>query len=175
MSDQSQRDASLWSCGSLGKLHGLAGELYLNLAPDGLERLVAGERFYVAAAGADELRPCVVTRCGGTDRRPLVCLDLAPDRESARALQGRELLAAGGELDARPNYRVGDLLGLPVRTASGRFVGEVGEVLESPAHEILSLRAPDGHSILIPLVEALVAPSPSGDALIVVDGLLEDS
>jgi 16S rRNA processing protein RimM len=163
-------DSALWSCGTLGKVHGLKGELYLNLAPGGLERLELGERFFVAE-GAGEPRPCVVTRAGGTDRRPLVRLDLAASREEAVALQGRELLAAGAELDRQPHYRVGDLLGLSVRTAGGRPVGEVRDVLEAPAHEIVAVRAPDGSDVLIPLVDELL--SLEDGVLIVVEGLLD--
>jgi len=165
-------DTVLWSCGTLGKVHGLKGQLYLNLAPGGLDRLELGERFYVADEGAGEPRTCAVTRVGGTDRRPLVLLDLAATREEAIALQGRELLAAGTALDEVPHYRVGDLLGLPVRTASGRLVGEVRDVLEAPAHEILAVRAPDGADVLIPLVDELV--SLEDDGLAVVDGLLDE-
>ena len=165
-------DPSLWSCGVLGKVHGLRGELYLNLAPGGLERLERGERFYVDDEGAGGPRPCAVTRAGGTDRRPLVRLDLAATRDEAIALQGRELLASGGELDELPHYRVGDLLGRPVRTASGRLVGEVRDVLETPAHEVLAVRAPDGADVLIPLVDELL--SLQADGLIVVDGLLDE-
>ena len=163
---------ALWSCGTLGKVHGLKGELYLNLAPGGLERLELGERYFVASEGAGEPRPCAVTRVGGTDQRPLLVTDLAGSREEAVALQGLELLAAGEELDARPHYRVGDLLGLPVRTASGRLVGEVRDVLEAPAHEILAVRAPAGGDVLIPLVDELL--SLDDGALVVVDGLLEE-
>jgi 16S rRNA processing protein RimM len=165
-------DHALWSCGVLGKVHGLRGQLYLNLAPGGLDRLELGERFYVAEDGAGEPRPCAATRVGGTDRRPLVLLDLAATRDEAIALQGRELLAAGAELDAQPHYRVGDLLERPVRTASGRLVGEVRDVLETPAHEILVVRAPEGVDVLIPLVDELV--SLEGDGLVVVDGLLDE-
>jgi 16S rRNA processing protein RimM len=165
-------DTVLWSCGTLGKVHGLKGQLYLNLAPGGLDRLELGERFYVADEGAGEPRPCAVTRVGGTDRRPLVLLDLAATREEAIALQGRELLAAGTALDEVPHYRVGDLLGLPVHTASGRLVGEVRDVIEAPAHEILAVRAPDGADVLIPLVDELV--SLEDDGLAVVDGLLDE-
>ena len=165
-------DTVLWSCGTLGKVHGLKGQLYLNLAPGGLDRLELGERFYIADEGAGEPRPCTVTRVGGTDRRPLVLLDLAATREEAIALQGRELLAAGDELDQQPHYRVGDLLGLPVRTASGRPVGEVRDVLETPAHEILAVRAPEGTDVLIPLVDELLTLH-DGE-LVVVDGLLDE-
>jgi 16S rRNA processing protein RimM len=163
---------SLWSCGTLGKVHGLKGELYLNLAPGGLDRLELGERFFVADEGAGEPRPCALTRAGGTDRRPLVVLDLAATRDEAIRLQGLELLAAGDALDLQPHYRVGDLLGLPVRTASGRAVGEVRDVLEAPAHEILAVRAADGEDVLIPLVDELVGLQDG--VLTVVDGLLDE-
>ncbi|MGE5228237.1 MAG: ribosome maturation factor RimM [Deltaproteobacteria bacterium] len=165
-------DSALWTVGVLGKVHGLKGELYLNLAPGGLERLELGERFFVADEGAGEPRPCALTRAGGTDRRPLVVLDLAATRDQAIALQGLELLAAGDALDRQPHYRVGDLLGLPVRTASGRPVGEVRDVLEAPAHEILAVRAPDGGDVLIPLVDELICLQEGG--LTVVDGLLDE-
>jgi len=165
-------EPALWPCGVLGKVHGLRGQLYLNLAPGGLDRLELGERFYVDDQGAGEPRPCAVTRVGGTDRRPLVLLDLAATREEAIALQGRELLAASDELDRQPHYRVGDLLGLPVRTASGRSVGEARDVLEAPAHEILVVRAPDGGDVLIPLVDELISLQEGG--LTVVDGLLDE-
>ena len=85
-----------------------------------------GADFYVARPdqdapeGAERLTPCAVTRAGGTDQRPLVRLDLAQTREAAIALQGMELLAAGGELDALPFYRVGDLIGLRVETVAGK-------------------------------------------------------
>jgi 16S rRNA processing protein RimM len=164
---------SLWSCGVLGKVHGLKGQLYLNLSPGGLERLELGERYFVAEGGAGEPRPCALTRVGGTDRRPLVLLDLASSRDEAIALQGLELLAAGDELDQQPHYRIGDLLGLPVETASGRPVGAVRDVLETPAHEILAVRAPDGEDVLIPLVDALV--SVGDGVLVVVDGLLDET
>ncbi len=165
-------DPALWPCGTLGKVHGLRGELYLNLAPGGLERLELGARFFVVGEGAGEPRPCAVRRAGGTDRRPLVTLDLAATREEAIALQGRELLASGGALDDQPHYRVGDLLGLPVETESGRLVGAVRDVLETPAHEVLAVRAPDGTDVLIPLVDELIGLEDG--VLVVVDGLLDD-
>ena len=168
----------LWACGILGKAHGLRGQLYLNLAPAGLQRLNLGTQFHVAGKdmqapeGAERIIPCAVTRMGGTDQRPLVRLDLAQTREEAIALQGMELLASGTELDALPHYRVGDLLGLPVETAAGRHLGEVSDVLQAPVHEILQVRAPDGSPLLLPLVDEVVTVEDG--VLRVVDGFLED-
>jgi 16S rRNA processing protein RimM len=166
---------ALWSCGVLGKVHGLHGELYLNLGTDGLERLRRGSSFFLVLRGAPaEPRPCTVTRVGGTDQRPLVLLDLAGTRDEALAIQGGELFAAGDELQEQPHYRVGDLLGLPVRTASGHLLGEVTDVLESPAHEILEILGPDGGTQLVPLVDELVTLDAQEGVLRVVDGLLDE-
>ncbi len=170
----------LWACGTLGKVHGLHGELYLNLAVDGLGRLDRGAEFFVARPAApgvaETLVPCRVRRAGGTDARPLVRLDIARTREAACGLQGCELLAAGGALDAEPHYVVGDLLGLRVETASGRPLGVVDDVLETPVHEVLQVRAPDGAGVLVPLVDELVSLDDGGDepVLRVVDGLLDE-
>jgi 16S rRNA processing protein RimM len=167
----------LWACGVLGKAHGLHGELYLNLSPEGLEHLTLGTDFYLARPdkdvpeGAERLVSCAVTRAGGTDQRPLLRLDLAPTREAAIAMQGLELLAAGGELDELPFYRVGDLIGLRVETVSGQLLGEVSDVLEARAHEVLEVRTPDGSALLLPLVDELV--SVDAGVLRVVDGLVE--
>ena len=170
----------LWACGTLGKVHGLRGELYLNLAVDGLGRLQRGAEFFVVRpatpGSAEQLVPCRVKRAGGTDARPLVRLDVARTREAACALQGCELLAAGGELDAEPHYVVGDLLGLPVETASGAPLGVAEDVFETPAHEVLQVRRPDGGELLVPLVDELVTLDESGEepVLRVVDGLLDE-
>jgi len=171
--------SGLWACGSLGKVHGLLGELYLNLYPGGLEYLHRGTRFWVAgllhdAAGAPEApRECVVLRIGGTERRPLVRLDLAKNREQAIALQGRELLASGDELDAIPHYSYAGLIGLRVETG-GRFLGTIREILQTPAHEVLEIDAPGAGTVLIPLVDELVTIDMEAGVARVVDGLLDD-
>lgn len=163
-----------WVCGTLGKVHGLHGELYLNLAPGGLRYVEGGERFFVADERGGEPRACALTRAGGTDRRPLVTLDLAATREAAIALQGLTLLASGGSLDDLPHYRAGDLLGRLAREeGTGVEVGEVIDVLTSPAHEILELRPPGGGAtVLVPLVDDLVWEDDEG-RLTVRAGLLD--
>jgi ribosomal 30S subunit maturation factor RimM len=167
-------DGTRWVCGTLGKVHGLGGEMYLNLAPGGLAYLTRGERFSVSDETGGGERPCAVMRAGGSDARPLVTLDLAASREEAIALQGLTLLASGGALRTLPHYRVGDLIGCAVREeGSGAALGEVSDVLTAPAHEILELRPPGGGpALLVPLVEELVWQDEPG-GLTVRAGLLD--
>ena len=160
-------------CGTLGKAHGLHGELYLDLAPGGIDYLTLGERFWLSDEGAGGARPCALARAGGTDRRPLVRIDLAASREEAVALQGRVLLASGGALDDLPRYRAGDLLGRVVREAtSGLEAGTVVDVLVAPAHDVLELRTSGGETVLVPLVDELVWDD-GEDGLTLRAGLLE--
>jgi len=163
-----------WVCGTLGKVHGLHGEVYLNLAPDGLQYLTHGTRFFVGDERGGGPRACAVTRAGGSDRRPLVALDLAASRAAAIALQGLTLLASGGPLDDLPHYHAGDLIGRAVREEeSGADLGEVVDVIASPAHDILELRPPGGGAaVLVPLVGELVWEDDEG-RLTVRAGLLE--
>jgi len=170
----------LWACGSLGKVHGLQGEQYLNLYPGGLEYLHRGTRFWVAgvsgamADAPESPRECAVMRVGGTDRRPLVRLDLAESREQAIGLQGRELLASGDELDAIPHYSYAGLIGLRVETTGGRFLGRVRDIMQTPAHEVLEIEAPAGGTVLVPLVGELVTIDVEAGVARVIDGLLGD-
>jgi len=165
---------ALWACGRLGKAHGLDGELYLDLEPGGLEVLVRAGEFYLGAAGgAGDVTPCALTRVGGTDRRPLVRLDLAATREEARALTGRELWGAGGALADRPHYVVGELTGLEVRY-EGRRVGVIADVVPAPAQELLVVRRDDGGELLLPLVDELVAVDVEAGTAVVRAGLLAD-
>ncbi len=170
----SAEETSFWVCGTLGKVHGLGGRLYLNLAPGGLGYLDAGVRFVVCDERGGEMRPCILRRAGGGDARPLIELDLASSREEAVALQGLTLLASGGELDEIPHYRTGDLIGRRVREqGSGAGVGTVSDVLASPAHDILEVRlSSGGSSLLVPLVRELVWEDDDG-GLTVRAGLLD--
>ena len=118
----------LWACGTLGKVHGLRGELYLNLAADGLrppaarrgvlrrprpERRGGAERLVPAACGAPGA-PTSARSCGSTSP--------APARRPARC-RAASCWPPAAELDAEPHYVVGDLLGLRVETASGAPAG----------------------------------------------------
>jgi 16S rRNA processing protein RimM len=161
----------LWVCGTLGQAHGLKGELYLDLAPDGHRYLTLGVRFFVCREGAGEPEPVRVERTGGADQRPLVRVAQAATREQALALQGATLMSCGGELDGIPQHRVGALLGLRV-VCGPRELGEIVDVLSAPAQDVLDVRGPHGDHTLVPLVEELVTVDLESRTVSVREGLL---
>ncbi len=161
----------LWACGTLGKPHGLHGEQYVNLAPGGWEYLRLGERFFVTGEGVAAPRPVAVEIAGGTERRPLVRVGEAASRDEAAELTGLTLLATGGELDARPFYRVSELVGLRV-LCGDRELGEVADVLSAPANEVLEVRGSDGATVLLPLKDEVVTVDLEARVAHVVEGFL---
>jgi len=159
-----------WACGTLGRTHGLSGELYLVLLPRGLEYLSAGERFSLIVEGGGEARPVRLWRTGGTDRRPLVRLEGVETIEAARALGGSTVLASGAALDEGGFFNVSELIG--ARVVCGEVeLGVVTDVLINPAHDILEFRSPDGVDQMVPFVAELVEVDPTTRVVTVREGL----
>jgi 16S rRNA processing protein RimM len=161
-----------WVCGTLGRAHGLTGELYLDLAPRGLDCLTRGEDFFLATEGVDGLAPVRLRRTGGTDRRPLVRLDEVDTRDAALAVQGAVVLAASPALDEGDTWAVSELLGRRV-LAGERELGVVDDVVMGAAQDILQIRRPDGGVELVPFVAELVSvDDDAGGVIRVREGLL---
>jgi len=164
--------SGLWACGTVGRAHGLAGEFYLDLLPNGLACLNGGERFFLERPDSTEPRPVVLTRAGGTDLRPLVRLDGVDSREAATGLHGAVVLASGAGLDEGvDHYPVSELLGARV-VSGGVELGVVTEVLMNPAHDILQIEAADGSRTLVPFVAELVEVDRERRLVTVREGLL---
>jgi len=165
-------DAGLWACGTVGRAHGLKGEFYLDLLPNGLAHLSGGERFFVERPGADEPQPVVLSREGGTAERPIVTLEGVDSREAARALHGTVILASGAGLDEGvDHYPVSELVGARVE-CGGVELGVVSDVLMNPVHDIIQIDAPDGTSALVPFVAELVEVDRARRVIVVREGLL---
>jgi ribosomal 30S subunit maturation factor RimM len=161
----------LWPCGTLGRPHGLHGELYLELLPAGLDYLEAGEEFVVVSEGAGDPSPVRVSRAGGDDRHPLLRLEGVESREQAATFSGKLLAATGGELDDIPAWRVGDLIGLRA-DCGGRPLGVVTDVMQAVASDILKIEKLGEAPVLVPLVDELVEVDLEAGVLHVREGLL---
>ena len=100
---------------------------------EGLEPVIGGNRYRIVRA-----RP--------TPKGFLVDLDGVEDRSGVAALRGKELVLDRHELDDLEDeeFYVGDIVGMKAFGVSGVDLGEVVEVISTPAHEILVLGGGDG-------------------------------
>ena len=88
----------------------------------------------------------------------VVRVDGVNDRAAAEALIGQDMLVRG---DDRPTLADGefhllDLVGMEARLSDqGEVVGKVTDLI-SGGNDLLELKRPDGRTLLIPFVEAIV-------------------
>ncbi|MFT3877724.1 MAG: ribosome maturation factor RimM [Propioniciclava sp.] len=139
--------------GTVGRAHGLRGEVHVHVRTDEPER-----RFAEGATLLIDGRPCAVAALRWQAGTLLLRFDGVTDRTGAEALRGQELWArvpadeAPGE-DGEFYDR--QLVGLRVMDAAGAEAGTIGEVLHLPAQDVLVVRTPSGQR-LVPFVTELV-------------------
>jgi 16S rRNA processing protein RimM len=168
--------------GRVVKAHGISGELVVEIRTDDPgARFAPGntlraKRSREAGPGREYLVETVREHGG----RLLVRLASVSDRDAADALRGSVFVVDSDELppiDEPDTYYDHQLEGLGVRTAAGEDVGVVGEVLHTPAGELLAVRrAGDGKELLVPFVGAIVTSVSLDDGVIEIDppdGLLD--
>lgn len=139
--------------GTVGRAHGLRGEVSVHVRTDEPERRLAPGAVVLVEGRA---RSVATSRWhSGT---LLLRLDQVGDRTGAEALRGKELWARVPADEApteEDEYYDRQLVGLTVLDAAGEPVGTIGEVLHLPAHDVLAVRTPHGER-LVPFVSALV-------------------
>ncbi|HKC77820.1 MAG TPA: ribosome maturation factor RimM [Gaiellaceae bacterium] len=129
--------------GRVGKPHGLDGAFFVEGPSERKGVFATGAKLYAAGEPAT-----VVTSRHGSGRRPVIRLDRAVERGAELAV-ARETLPQLADAD---EFYVFQLVGLYVEDENGRQLGQVREVLEYPANDVLELDS--GASL--PLVEACV-------------------
>ncbi len=163
--------------GTLGKPHGVHGELFVVVHSDDPERFTPGDTVYLA----DDLRPLTVSRFRPHvykhKSRTLVTFEEVDDREGAEAITGADLVVPVQEARELEEGEFWDheLEGCTVRTVDGDDVGTVAEVLHAPANDVLVVDRPEGEA-LVPLVQAIVREVDVAAGAIVIDpipGLLD--
>jgi 16S rRNA processing protein RimM len=125
--------SELLEIGTIGRAHGLKGEVSVNLSTNVADRLVVG-----GTLDTDRGRLTVRT-IRPHQQRQLVTFDGVDDRTAAEALMGVRLLAE--PLDAPPEdgYWVHDLIGARVREPDGTERGVVSSIEANPASDLLVL------------------------------------
>ena len=145
--------------GTVVGAQGLRGELRVNPASEFPERFTTPGTRWLQARGGE---PRAVELSSGRQlpgkQLFVVRFEGVNDRSAAEALVGQTLLVRA---DDRPEleegeYHLLDLVGLEARlSAEGEAIGTVSDLI-SGGNELLEIKTPDGRTLLIPFVEAIV-------------------
>jgi len=89
---------------------------------------------------------------------PILAFREIESREAAESLRGHILEVQAAELPSLGDdeFYPFDLEGLVVQDDKGRVVGRVVEVVDSPAHGLLSVGLESGEKVLVPFVSAAI-------------------
>jgi len=140
-------NASPQRIGQIVGAFGLKGELKIDPLTDFWERFQKGSRLRLKGQWV------TVESYREHKNRPMIRVTGVPDLTAAEKLQWEYLeaiIADAPELDD-DEYLTEDLIGLKVVTTDGRELGEVDDVIENPAHDILQIG-----DILIPVVKEFI-------------------
>jgi 16S rRNA processing protein RimM len=154
--------------GLVGRAHGLSGAF----------RVVGVAEWFTFAPGATLLvdgEPRALLSVIGTRQSPIVEIEGVTSREEAAALLGHplELRASDAPAPEEDAFWVRDLVGMRARCGE-RELGEVTDVLERPANDVLVLRLTDGREHLVPFTrEAVPGVDVAGRALELADAFAE--
>ena len=141
--------------GNIVGVHGIRGEVKVELLTDYPERFSPGATVYFGPEGL--ARPARIEAARPHKGMMLVKFAGVPDRNAAELLRDTLLLIP--EEQAMPlgegeNY-AHDLIGLQVVTVDGRVLGKVAEILYTGANDVYVVNRP-GAEVLIPALKEVV-------------------
>jgi len=141
--------------GKIVGAHGVRGEVKVSLLTDNPERFRPGARLLLESDAGPV--PVQVDSARPHKGMMLVKLASVPDRTAAELLQWRRLLIPEAEamsLAEHENY-AHDLIGLSVETVEGESLGEIAEILFTPANDVYVVSGPQGE-LLLPALQEVV-------------------
>lgn len=157
------------SLGFVAGVFGVGGELRLHLH-NRASTLLDQPRAVVLALPDGSRRPARLRARPGAGGRVIGLMEGVDSPEAALALMEAEILfprAALPPLEADTWYHA-DLLGLPVRTASGRALGRLAEIHGAGGTDVWVIRGPDGDTY-IPALKANLVAVKKGEEVVVTD------
>ena len=149
--------------GRIVKPHGVHGELVVDVRTDSPEhRFAPGAVLGVRRRGparGQAAESLTVQAARPHSGRLLVRAEEVVGRDAADGLRGALLTVSSDELesiDDPDEFHDYQLEGLPVVLVTGQPVGVVGEIVHTPAGELLAVRSEDRGEVLVPFVTEIV-------------------
>jgi 16S rRNA processing protein RimM len=140
--------------GKIRRPHGLRGELVMEVLTDFPERLRPGLQVYIGL----QHQPGRLTSVRGHQQALLIGLEGIPDPESAASLRSQLVYVTAAKRPSLPEgeYYHHQIIGLAAISEDGQVLGQVTEILETGANDVLVVRPAQGPEILIPFLDSLL-------------------
>jgi 16S rRNA processing protein RimM len=168
--------------GVVARVHGLRGEVVVDVRTDSPEERFAPDAVLRARRGPDgaTVGEVVVESARPHSGRLLVRFVGVVDRAGAESLRGAQLLVDAAALPPPSDpdeFHVHQLEGLRAELDDGTAVGSVREVVHGPGGELLVIARPELPDALVPFVRAIVATVDLAGGRVVLtppEGLFDD-
>jgi 16S rRNA processing protein RimM len=174
---ETKEGRSYLAIGQIVGPHGIRGEVKVVSLTDFPERFKAGAKVYLSArTGVTDAIPVNIAAARPHQGRWLVLFSHIGNRNTAETLRDQYVLIP--EEDAMPlgeheNY-AHDLIGLDVQTADGQPIGQLVEILFTPANDVYIVRSAQAETLIPATREVIQSVDLAGRRMVVVlpEGLL---
>ncbi|MGW1676761.1 ribosome maturation factor RimM [Saccharopolyspora sp. NPDC002376] len=167
--------------GRIVRPHGVRGELVVEVLTDSPElRFAPGSVLGTQRRGKGRGQNLIVAAARPHAGRLLLRAEGVDGREAAEDLRGVTLTVTTDVLEPIEDpdeFHDHELVGLRAVQVSGDEVGEVSEIVHTPAGELLVLRTADDREVLVPFVAEIVPEIDLAAGKLVIDppeGLLDE-
>ena len=154
--------------GQFGRIHGVAGQIYINPLTDNPERFQKDGKFWIESdEGWKEIEIKVTGNFSG---RPIAKIIGVDTPEAAKLMANRYLYIESTALEELPEgrYYHFDLIGCRVKDDKGTEFGTVVEVENYPANDLLVIETPEGKRQYLPVVRSFVKEVDIEEKLIII-------
>jgi 16S rRNA processing protein RimM len=147
-----------FAVGQISGVHGLKGEVTVELHTDFPERFAPGAQLLLG----DDLEPVTVATSRPHKNNALVRFEGVNDRTQAESLRGLWIYIHEDEAAVleEDTYWIHDIIGLDVYSDEGRFLGEITDVMPTGSNDVYILKTPSnvnrGQELLLPAIAEVV-------------------
>jgi 16S rRNA processing protein RimM len=156
--------------GTIVRPHGLKGEVKVDLACSGADRLSSCENLRLVKNGKELKKVTVIRAFTHNDGDAVVRFKEIQSPEEAETLRG--VYVAIRSEDRRPlpedQFYMDDLMGLLVETLEGKKLGVIDEIMEGPANAVLVVKN-GGREVLVPALKSVIRKIDLNAQQVVVD------
>ncbi len=164
MSELSKKEQYL-ECGKIVGTHGVRGACKIEPWCDSPDVILALKKIYYKKK--DEFLSLEITKASIHKGRVLAYFYGIDSPEAAQLLKNRVVYADRDDIELEDDrVFIADIIGLPVfDEGTGQRLGELVDVIESPASDLFCVKALDGKEVLVPAVDEFIGHIDADDGV----------